>query len=78
MTPRSPTRMLAGHCDRYVVTLASPGETMPRVGVGPARGTSDDAPGGPADRRGRIEALPDRPLGACDVRFENPLYPAPH
>ena len=24
MTPRSPTRMLARHCDRYVVTLASP------------------------------------------------------
>ena len=24
MTPRSPTRILARHCDRYVVTLASP------------------------------------------------------
>ena len=24
MTPRSPTPMLAGHCDRYVVTVASP------------------------------------------------------
>ncbi len=24
MTPRSPTPMIVGHCDRYVVTVASP------------------------------------------------------
>src|SRR3954452_803652 len=40
MTPRSPTRMLARHCDRYDVTLASPGRTRHAVGPAPARWAS--------------------------------------
>jgi hypothetical protein len=75
MTPRSPTRMLAGHCDRYVVTAASPAGTisespsvLPKLGC---RAHSTKV-------RATHEMPRDGPIGACDVRFENPLYPPPH
>ncbi len=75
MTPRSPTRMLARHCDRYVVTLASPGGAIviaPYVllGRGPGSVRPERADGCEKPVNGRSEA--------CDVRFEDPLYPAPH
>ena len=75
MTPRSPTRMLARHCDRYVVTLASPvGAWIGSPYVVPFRRRER----GPEPAAGTHEMPRDGPVGACDVRFEDPLYPAPH
>ena len=75
MTPRSPARILAGHCDRYVVTPTSPVRTLicpifRRVvscaALEPVRPANRDSTSAPGSARARLLS-PDHAFPSADA-----------